>query len=289
MVLDVGPAGSWEPDRVGRPSVLYENGEFRMWYDGQIWPSARHVGYATSTDGRHWTKHPGNPVLLHQGAVDVDRVSDWYVLLAENQTGTLLFVGKSPTAWSYRGYLFEKSGQTFDAYGQVTPFLLVKDGQAVAVFFGGASHSCWCKNRIGIALPSDDIPGCLGCLVGHPSCQAACEAGGKSGGLCGTPGSTNPDVCCACEGGAFKDCEGCLAGFADCNDACRHAGMPGGVCAEPGSTDPSRCCACSPDTGCEGCLVGHSTCMGACKAGGAQGGWCAVPGSVDPGACCECF
>ncbi len=290
MVLDVGPAGSWEPDRVGRPAVLYEEGQFRMWYDGQIYGVARHVGYATSADGYTWTKHAGNPVLLHQGAVDVDRVGPWYVLLSESGSGTLLFVAKSPTQWTSVGQVFGKSGAPYDAYGQVTPFLLVDGGTAKGILFGGASHSCWCKNRIALALPngSSDNPGCGGCLVGYSDCDSACQGAGLPGGFCGNPGSTNPDACCTCEGG-FTDCQGCLAGYADCNDACHHAGKPGGTCAEPASTDPSKCCACLPDTGCEGCLAGKPTCMAACKAIGASGGWCAAPGSQNPAACCACY
>ena len=38
----VGPPGSWESDRVGRPSIV-ENEEW-MWYDGQIFGIGRHVG-----------------------------------------------------------------------------------------------------------------------------------------------------------------------------------------------------------------------------------------------------
>ena len=200
MVLDVGAPGSWEPDRVGRPSVLYEDGQFRMWYDGQIYGVARHVGYATSPDGYNWTKHSGNPVLLHQGAVDVDRVGDWYVLLSESGNGTLLFVAKNPAEWTSLGQLFGKSGQGYDAYGQVTPFLLVDGGAAKAILFGGASHSCWCKNRIALALPdgSPDIEGCNGCLVGYSDCDSACAAAGNSGGWCAAPGSQDPSACCAC-------------------------------------------------------------------------------------------
>jgi hypothetical protein len=321
-VLDVGAPGSWEPDRVGRPSVLYEQGEFRMWYDGQIYGVARHVGYATSPDGYNWTKYAGNPIVQHQGAIDVDRVGDWYVMLVEAGNGTGYFVAKDPVSWHSLGLLWGKSGQSWDQYGQVTPFLLTQGGGATAILFGGASHSCWCKNRIAIAFPTSCEPSCAGkvcgsdgcggscggcpqgktcqggacvdgpadcsgCLVGFPTCAAACQAMGAKTGTCGNPGSTNPDQCCACE--AWDNCEGCLAGYADCNDACHHAGKPSGVCAEPTSTDPGKCCACAPDTGCEGCLGNHPTCMAACKAAGMNGGWCAQPGSQNPGACCACF
>ncbi len=323
-VVDVGPPGSWEPDRVGRPSVLYEDGEFRMWYDGQVYGVARHVGYATSGDGYNWSKHPGNPVLKYEGAVDVDRVGNWYVLLSEGGGGTYLHVAKDPFHWHSLGLIWGKSGEAWDQYGQVTPFLLTVAGQAVAIYFGGASHNCWCKNRIAMAWPNDgscepscqgaqcgpdgcggscgSCPGgqacsngqceagpqdCSGCLVGADSCDEACQGAGKKGGWCGNPGSTDPDECCACED--WGPCEQCLDGYANCKEACQHSGYPGGHCAAPDSTDPKECCACDPDTGCEGCLVGASSCMEACQGAGKSYGWCASPGSQDPSACCACM
>jgi hypothetical protein len=323
-VLDVGPPGSWESDRVGRPSVLHEKGEFRMWYDGQIYGVARHVGYATSNDGYTWTKYAGNPIVQHEGAVDVDRVGDWYVLLSEGGEGTYQYIAKDPLNWHSLGLLWSKSGKPWDKYGQVTPFLLTIADKAVAIYFGAASDSCWCKNRIAMAWPNDDTcqpncqgaecgpdgcggscgscgdgktctagqcesgpEGCTGCLVGASSCKEACQGAGKKGGWCDTPGSTNPDECCACED--WGPCEQCLDGYANCKEACQHSGYPGGHCAAPDSTDPTECCACDPDTGCEGCLVGASSCMEACQGAGLSYGWCAEPGSQNPSACCACL
>ena len=70
VVLKPGREGEWDSLLVGRPSVLHENGTFKMWYDGRkdLPPgspaegvpksptSSRSVGYATSNDGIHWTK-----------------------------------------------------------------------------------------------------------------------------------------------------------------------------------------------------------------------------------------
>jgi len=197
-VIEPGAAGSWEVDRVGRPSVLYEEGEFRMWYDGQIFGVARHVGYATSPDGVSWTKSPANPVVLHEGAVDVERVDDTYVLVSEAHQGTKLYVSETPTDWHYLGFVTENSGSPYDAFGQVTPHLVVKDGDAVALFVGGASDSCWCKNRLAVYFPQGDVAGCSACSGQELSCQQACEGNGTTYGFCGTPGSTDPGACCVC-------------------------------------------------------------------------------------------
>jgi len=55
----------WEKVAVMCPHVIWdeEMKQFRMWYSGgeQYEPNA--IGYATSPDGLHWTKHAGNPVF----------------------------------------------------------------------------------------------------------------------------------------------------------------------------------------------------------------------------------
>ena len=135
---------------------------------------------------------------MNEGAVDVDRVDDQYVLLAESHQGTRLYVADTPTDWHDVGLLFELSGQPYDVFGQVTPHVVLRDEIAVAIFFGGASDQCWCRNRIALATMSDDLSGCRACLDGQDSCQAACEGQGTAFGFCGAPGSTDPNVCCHC-------------------------------------------------------------------------------------------
>jgi len=68
---------SWDSNRVGQPSVIYDGGEFKMWYAGWASDGIRKIGYATSTDGVIWTKSSSNPVLI-PGASGFDRdgVSD---------------------------------------------------------------------------------------------------------------------------------------------------------------------------------------------------------------------
>jgi hypothetical protein len=280
VVLDVGPVNSWEPDRVGRPSVLYEAGEFRMWYDGQIYGEGRHVGYATSPDGVSWTKHGDNPVVLNEGAVDVDRVGEFYVMLTEAGDGTKLYVATDPVSWQYVGKVLGLSSQPYDAHGQVTPFLLSDGNTAQAIFFGGASDSCWCKNRLAIALPQeiDCIPSCVGQSCGGDGCGGSC-------GEC-PDGQVCQDGNCAV---GASDCSSCLGGLANCDEACHTIGLPSGECTSPGSNNPGDCCTCDEDEGCAACLVGFDTCMDACQDAGMTGGYCGIPGSEDPDACCTCF
>lgn len=56
-------AGSgWESGHVSAPAVLYEGGNWYMWYAGYDGTRFR-IGYATSSDGISWTKYGGNPVM----------------------------------------------------------------------------------------------------------------------------------------------------------------------------------------------------------------------------------
>lgn len=61
----LSPDQPWEKVAVMCPHVIWDEQMklFRMWYSGggQYEPDA--IGYATSPDGLHWTKHPGNPVF----------------------------------------------------------------------------------------------------------------------------------------------------------------------------------------------------------------------------------
>lgn len=69
IVLDTGDAGSWDSRATSAPSVLYDGTSFRMWYVG-VGESASvygMIGYATSSDGMHWSKYAGNPIMIPGG------------------------------------------------------------------------------------------------------------------------------------------------------------------------------------------------------------------------------
>lgn len=241
----LGPvAGTWEAEKVGRPSVLLEGGVYKMWYDGQT-GGVRSVGYATSTDGVTFTRHPSNPVFLNAGAVDVKKVGGVYVMLREGGDGTYWATSSDGICWKDRGKLFGLSGKPYDAYGQVTPFLDTDGTTVKAIWFGGASVSTWNKNRIAAAFPGGaTIPagsGCTACTTSGVSCSEACiTASGGTTGTCGSPGSTSSGACCAC---SSDGCDACVTG-GNCQAACVAAGKAGGWCAYPGSTDSGKCCAC---------------------------------------------
>lgn len=207
LVLDVGPSGAWDDGKVGRPSVVHRDGQFWLYYDGND-GTARHVGVATSSDGRSFTRHPSNPLVLDAGAMDVERIGDTWVMVHESWSGTYAATSADGVSWCGQGLVFASTGAGWEAYGHVTPFVHTRDGARIdALLFGGASDSCWCHNRIGQALPASDAfptdpdAGCGGC-VDDSDCTQACRDGGYGvDGVCAAPGSTDPGACCACVAG----------------------------------------------------------------------------------------
>lgn len=54
----------WEGTLIEGQTLLKRNGRYEMWYGGlAVGSDISYIGFATSTDGIHWTKHPGNPVI----------------------------------------------------------------------------------------------------------------------------------------------------------------------------------------------------------------------------------
>ena len=62
-VLTGGPVGAWDEGGVDPHTVILEDGVYRMWYTAGTAFVLLETGYAESTDGVHWTKHPDNPVF----------------------------------------------------------------------------------------------------------------------------------------------------------------------------------------------------------------------------------
>jgi beta-1,2-mannobiose phosphorylase / 1,2-beta-oligomannan phosphorylase len=69
----LSPEKPWEKQCVMCPHVLWDEAAkaFKMWYSAGERNEPNAIGYATSPDGLHWTKHPGNPIF------QPDRAHDW--------------------------------------------------------------------------------------------------------------------------------------------------------------------------------------------------------------------
>ena len=162
----LGPGSGWEADWVDSPSVLYEGGVYKMWYQGCI--GARcDIGYATSPDGLNWTRSPSNPVLLAN-------TSGWDQTLGNptvvhDGTGYhMWYAGNGPLAiqigyaTSPDGVVWTKVGsgpnfvghQSWDSGATSTPFVL-KVGATFVLYFSG--HPGNFAYSIGRATSSDGV------------------------------------------------------------------------------------------------------------------------------------
>ena len=64
-VLTPGAGNAWDGKGVSNPNVIFDGQMYHMWF--AAWPNRvpkiANAGYATSSDGINWKKHPANPVL----------------------------------------------------------------------------------------------------------------------------------------------------------------------------------------------------------------------------------
>ena len=62
IVLSPNPATEWEDD-INRPSVLFKDGIYHLWYTGQYKGKNSWIGYATSQDGKNFVRQSDKPVI----------------------------------------------------------------------------------------------------------------------------------------------------------------------------------------------------------------------------------
>ncbi|MFH1426505.1 MAG: hypothetical protein ABIG66_03685 [Candidatus Kerfeldbacteria bacterium] len=67
-VLEFGDGTSWDNHSIGQPFVVKDGTTYKMWYTGWSMDksgdkASSSIGYATSSDGIHWTKYDNNPVF----------------------------------------------------------------------------------------------------------------------------------------------------------------------------------------------------------------------------------
>ena len=117
-VLNPTP-GTWDSLLVAGPCVLRESGQYRMWYTGAREPSGGsqlgldRIGYATSPDGRHWTKYAGNPVLGPGAAPWESKGVEFCSVLPVDGGYQMYYGGFSTTGVSLIGRAFSTDGITW--------------------------------------------------------------------------------------------------------------------------------------------------------------------------------
>jgi predicted GH43/DUF377 family glycosyl hydrolase len=99
-VLTEGSSSDWDRGSVNEAWVIYDGGLFKMWYSGETLTSANpsraqiatyQIGYATSTDGIHWIKYSGNPVLTTGPSGSWDDKWVWRPIVLSTSSSWLMY------------------------------------------------------------------------------------------------------------------------------------------------------------------------------------------------------
>ena len=147
-----GSKGEWDEHTFDH-SILFENNEYHMWYQGLTFfqHSRNRFGFATSPDGIHWEKHPGNPLEFKEEGSDwvtefwtfnVIRKDSIYLMwytAASKDSSSAYQIG---FAWSADGLIWNShpepvlnpgKGDAWDGFGVTNP----------NVFFDGKIYHMW--------------------------------------------------------------------------------------------------------------------------------------------------
>lgn len=114
-VLVKGGAGAWDESYAYLPVVVRNDSLYQMWYTGRSASSIVQTGYATSTDGVNWSKHPDNPVLSPgaPGEWDSGGASAGNVLFEDGLYHMWYFNWSNPISGIKIGYAISTDGTTW--------------------------------------------------------------------------------------------------------------------------------------------------------------------------------
>lgn len=155
-VLRPGPDG-YDSEWIKNANVVLRNGTYWMWYTGQSSSTYRTPGgiyplyainLATSNDGVHWTKYPGNPVFL--GAPDQILLGKSVVghpdVLEANGTLLLLYgdgysiryaVSNDGIAWTTTAnYLVDSAQADWKSFYTSEPAALINGSRLTLWYYG---------------------------------------------------------------------------------------------------------------------------------------------------------
>ncbi len=127
---------TWDRYIRERGYMLWEEGQFHLWYTGYNPDSSemKFLGYATSGDGIHWTRYPGNPLLRTSWVEDMSVVKHEgvYFMFAEG-AGDIAHMLTSPDGihWEDQGNLDirKSNGEPISSGPYGTPTIWVEDGK----------------------------------------------------------------------------------------------------------------------------------------------------------------
>jgi len=166
-VLDYGPYMSWDERATADPDVIRIGSYFYMYYLGQdrAEPPRQRLGVARSTDGIHWEKWRGNPILelgapgtfdensLGEPAVWSSHGFYWMLYTGRDvQENRRMGLARSTDGVHWRKLAAVFSGaHEWDSKVICDPSVLVENGE-IRVWFGGGD----------VASPDENLHGQIG-------------------------------------------------------------------------------------------------------------------------------
>lgn len=153
----------WENSGPTNPTVIFENGEYKMWYlasgNGIPWK----IGYAVSSDGIIWTRYKNNPLVLPTlgfvGGPTVLKLNDtfhmWYHTGSWQNTDIYHVTSGDGINWACDGNCSVLHiGDASDSQGMTAPFTL-KNNSTLYLWYGGHNGSSWQINLATFGLPQE--------------------------------------------------------------------------------------------------------------------------------------
>ncbi len=126
---------TWDKKIRERGYILYEDGNYKMWYSGYNSDFARpkFLGYATSSDGINWTRYSDKPIFYEKWVEDmfVVKQDDKYYMYAEGENDVAhLLTSPNGIDWEEQGdlILLTTEGDSIPGpYG--TPTVWIENGK----------------------------------------------------------------------------------------------------------------------------------------------------------------
>ena len=127
---------TWDKQIRERGYILFEDGIYKMWYTGYKGEDTdtKFLGYATSPDGKDWTRYPGNPIFSDIWTEDMQVVihDGKYYMFAEGKNDIPhLLTSDDGIHWKREGPLDIRyvNGEPLTPGPYGTPTVWIEDGK----------------------------------------------------------------------------------------------------------------------------------------------------------------